>query len=291
MGKIHEVVLNLRRNTPTEHWGFSLVGGSDVKTPLIVTKVGFGSSVEGVLHRGDIITKVGNYDSRDIRHQDAQNLFKNAGNNIQVVVQREHVPRSTSSSRTSSHNYSPLSVSPHQSPKGYTPSSGYSPAGSALMPYYSTALTPIDNNYFEVYEYDPKRRDEDYKDVHVTQQLVRTHFNSPPNLYSESNVVDSIQKRTGNKLQTRRQVKFNPAESETYKALQEEELGDNIQEVTIPPQSKVYAPNKTIPSKKMAYVVNQNPQHGNALGTDPEVIQQSGSFKRLMWSVLPGTQF
>ncbi|CAG9827179.1 unnamed protein product [Diabrotica balteata] len=340
MGKIHEVVLNLRRNTPTEHWGFSLVGGSDVKTPLIVTKVGFGSSVEGVLHRGDIITKVGNYDSRDIRHQDAQNLFKNAGNNIQVVVQREHVPHSTSSSRTSSHNYSPLSVSPHQSPKGYTLSSGYSPAGSALMPYYSTALTPIDNNYFEVYEYDPKRRDEDHKDLHVTQQpyrttplvlpsakvkrnqghtesylrhhpnpsmrvapqnmdldydirqkLVRTHFNSPPNLYSESNVVDSIQKRTGNKLQTRRQVKFNPAESETYKALQEEELCDNIQEVTIPPQSKVYAPNKTIPSKKMAYVVNQNPQHGNPLGTDPEVIQQSGSFKRLMWSVLPGTQF
>jgi S1-C subfamily serine protease len=41
-----------------------------------------------VLQRGDIITKVGNYDARDIRHQDAQTLFKNAGNNIRVVVQR-----------------------------------------------------------------------------------------------------------------------------------------------------------------------------------------------------------
>ncbi|XP_057651134.1 PDZ and LIM domain protein 3 isoform X9 [Diorhabda carinulata] len=310
MGKTHEIVLNLKRTTPTENWGFSLVGGSDVKTPLIVTKVGFGSPVDGVLHRGDIISKVGNYDSRDIRHQDAQNLFKNAGNNIRVVVQREVAPRSTGSSRTSSHNYSPLSVSPHLSPKGYTSSSGYSPAGSALTPYYSSPLTPIDNNYFEANEYGTTRReDDDQKDIHVTQQvassvldristgdpnkqLVHKQFNSPINLYSEPNVVDTIQKQTGLKPQVRRQVKFNPSESETYKALQEEELGDNIQEVTVPPQSKVYAPNKTIPGKqKPTLVVNQNPQYGNALGNDPDVIQQSGSFKRLMWSVLPGSQF
>lgn len=49
--------------------------------------------------------------------------------------------------------------------------------------------------------------------------------------------------------QVKRQVKFNPAESETYKALQEESLGDHVQEVTVPPQSRIYAPNKTIPSK------------------------------------------
>lgn len=304
-------------------------------------KVGFGSPAEGVLHRGDIISKVGNYDSRDIRHQDAQSLFKNAGNNIRVVVQREAAPRSTGSSRTSSHNYSPLSVSPHLSPKGYTSSSGYSPAGSALTPYYSSPLTPIDNNYFENNEYGTNRREEDdQKDIHVTQQpyrttplvlpgakvkrdqgptesylrhhpnpsvrahpqhldpdyairqkLVHKQFNSPINLYSEPNVVDTIKKQTGLKPQVRRQVKFNPSESETYKALQEEELGDNIQEVTVPPQSKVYTPNKTIPGKKPALVVNQNPQYGSALGSDPDIIQQSGSFKRLMWSVLPGSQF
>lgn len=44
-------------------------------------------------------------------------------------------------------------------------------------------------------------------------------------------------------------MKYNPTDSETYKALKEEELGDNVQEVTVPPQSKVYAPNKTIPPK------------------------------------------
>lgn len=51
-------------------------------------QVAFGSPAQGVLQRGDIISKVGNYDSRDIRHEDAQNLFRTAGNNIRVVVQR-----------------------------------------------------------------------------------------------------------------------------------------------------------------------------------------------------------
>lgn len=308
-------------------------------------KVGFGSPVEGVLHRGDIITKVGNYDSRDIRHQDAQNLFKNAGNNIRVVVQRENTPRqntSTGSSRTSSYNYSPLSVSPHLSPKGpgYTPP-GYSPGGSALTPYYSTPLTPIDNNYFEVYEHGPHQKQDNQGDIHVTKQPYRTtplvlpgakvkrepgptesylrhhpnpsvrapphhldtdnlikqkfvhkQFNSPINLYSEPNVVDTIHKQTGLQPQVRKHVKFNPAESETFKALQEEaSIGDgHVQEVSAPPQSKIYAPNKTIPAKKPAYVVNQNPQYGNSLG-ESDVIQQSGSFKRLMWSVLPGSNY
>ncbi|XP_044266978.1 PDZ and LIM domain protein Zasp isoform X5 [Tribolium madens] len=312
MGKTHQIVLNLRRDSPTEQWGFSLVGGADVKMPLIVTRVGFGSPSDGVLQRGDIITKVGNYDARDIRHQDAQTLFKNAGNNIRVVVQRENNPRhntSTGSSRTSSHNYSPLSVSPHLSPKGnYSTPSPYSPAGSALTPYYSSPLTPIDDNYFEpVYYGNSRKNTANGQDIHVTNQVTNTvlerlatndpnkqivhkQFNSPINLYSEPNIADTIQKQTGiNPI--RKQVKFNPAESETYKALQEEQLGETVQEVNVPPQSRIYAPNKTIPAKKSSHhVVNQNPSFSNSLG-EPEVIQQSGSFKRLMWSVLPESSY
>ncbi|XP_068905559.1 PDZ and LIM domain protein Zasp isoform X5 [Tenebrio molitor] len=276
-------------------------------------KVGFGSPSDGVLQRGDIITKVGNYDARDIRHQDAQTLFKNAGNNIRVVVQRENTPRqntSTGSSRTSSHNYSPLSVSPHLSPKGnYSTPSPYSPAGSALTPYYSSPLTPIDDNYFEPVTYTPggRRTTARGQDIHVTNQVTNTvlerlatgdpnkqivhkQFNSPINLYSEPNIADTIQKQTG-VTPIRKQVKFNPAESETYKAIQEQQLGDVVQEVSVPPQSRIYAPNKTIPAKKSAHhVVNQNPAFSNSIG-DPEVIQQSGSFKRLMWSVLPESSY
>jgi len=265
MGKHHELLVTLQRSSPSESWGFSLVGGADVKTPLIVTKVSFGSPAQGVLQRGDIITKVGSYDSRDIRHQDAQNLFKNAGNNIRVVVQRETAPRyntSTGSSRNSSH-YSPLSVSPNLSPRS---PSGYS-GGSALTPVY-TPLTPIDNNYFDSYEYGPRRRGDQNGEVHVTQQVahslldristgdpnkqvVHKQFNSPINLYSEPNVVDTIHRQTGVHASVqsapKRSVKFNPSESETYKALQEEEhggYGGPVQEINVPPQSKIYAPTK-----------------------------------------------
>ncbi|XP_030746729.1 PDZ and LIM domain protein 3 isoform X7 [Sitophilus oryzae] len=313
MGRIRELVVNLQRSSPDESWGFSLVGGADVKTPLIITKVSFGSPAQGVLQRGDIITKVGNYDSRDIRHQDAQNLFRDAGNNIRVVVQRETQPRyntSTGSSRNSSH-YSPLSVSPNLSPRGQPLSPGYSTGGSALTPTY-TPLTSIDNNYFDSYEYGPGRRGEDQNgDIHVTRQVahslldristgdpnkqvVHKQFNSPLNLYSEPNVVDTIHRQTGLQASInsapKRSVKFNPAESETFKYLQEEEhggYGGPVQEISVPPQSKIYAP-----TKKGPHVVNQsNPQYLSAIGNDPEVIQQSGSFRRLMMSVLPGSNY
>ncbi|CAH1974709.1 unnamed protein product [Acanthoscelides obtectus] len=93
----------------------------------------------------------------------------------------ESAPRqnsSTGSSRAS--YYSPLSVSPHLSPKGgpgYSPySPGYSPAGSALTPVYSTPLTPIDNNYFEVYEHGHDRKRDSQGDIHVTKQEHRANI-------------------------------------------------------------------------------------------------------------------
>lgn len=39
--------------------------------------------------RGDIITKIQDYDARDIRNIDAQNLFRSAGNHIRLVVRRD----------------------------------------------------------------------------------------------------------------------------------------------------------------------------------------------------------
>lgn len=49
-----------------------------------------GSPAQGELMRGDIITKIEDYDSRDIRHADAQSLFKLAGNSIKLVVHRDN---------------------------------------------------------------------------------------------------------------------------------------------------------------------------------------------------------
>ncbi|KAG6456449.1 hypothetical protein O3G_MSEX009718 [Manduca sexta] len=67
-------------------------------------KVTAGTPAGKELVRGDIIAKIDDYDARDLRHEDAQNLFKNAPRQIKLVVQRggssPHlytVPRTTGS--------------------------------------------------------------------------------------------------------------------------------------------------------------------------------------------------
>ncbi|KAK9722303.1 protein of unknown function (DUF4749) [Popillia japonica] len=354
-GRTQEVLLTLKRNSPTEPWGFSLVGGADLKTPLIVTRVTFGSKSDGVLQRGDVITKIGSYDARDVRHQDAQTLFNNAGNTIRVVVQREAArrrPGSTGSSLTS-----PLSVSPNLSPRGGNVSSPmYSPGAPALSPYYSLPFTPVDNYHYNVQEHflGPKTDSASPEDVHVTNQPYRTtplvlpgakakrdvghtesylrhhpnptvrappqhvvdsdhilrskvantilqrvqaddrnkqvvhkQFNSPINLYSDANIADTLQKQGVN---VRKPVKFNPASSDTYKAVQEEQF-DNAQEVTVPPQPKVFSPHKPV-QVKIADPAYQLPKKNvNSLGEAQDTIHQSNSFKRLMWSVMAESNY
>ncbi|XP_063218805.1 PDZ and LIM domain protein 3 [Bacillus rossius redtenbacheri] len=128
------------------------------------------------------------------------------------------------------------------------------------------------------------------------QQVVHKQFNSPIGLYSEQNIADTIRSQTGvtpvgrvrtgtlnprnqAKASLKKAVNYDPAKSETYKALQEAELGDAVQEVTVPVQHKVFAPHKPAPSKPA-------PIKLSALGTPEETIHQSGSFKRLMYAVL-----
>ncbi|KAK5646974.1 hypothetical protein RI129_005438 [Pyrocoelia pectoralis] len=322
--------------------------------PAPKKKVAFGSPSDGVLQRGDIITKVGNYDARDIRHEDAQQLFKNAGDNVRIVIQRENQGRhntSTGSSRSSSRNYnSPLSVSPHLSPRG-----AYQ-GGSALTPTYNTPFEEIREGYFEeIPNIRAQRSRNDNVDVHVVNQPYRTtplvlpgakvkpdqtitecylrhhpnpnirarphhidadyylkqkvadsvlqristddpskqvvhkQFNSPIGLYSDTNIADTLQRQTGANV-SRRAVKYDPSKSETYKILQEQSYGDRVHEVPVPPQSRVYTP---VPGKKHHNATHYQPQQNdiNSMGIPDEAIQQSHSFKRLMWSVLPETDY
>ncbi|XP_046960341.1 LIM domain-binding protein 3 isoform X6 [Vanessa cardui] len=95
MGRLHTFVVTLRRDTRDTNWGLRLVGGSDLATPLIVTRVTPGTPAGRELTRGDIIAKIDHYDARDLRHEDAQNLFKNAPNQIKLVVQRTASPLPT----------------------------------------------------------------------------------------------------------------------------------------------------------------------------------------------------
>ncbi|KAH8319444.1 hypothetical protein KR067_008998 [Drosophila pandora] len=88
--KLHEFAVVLQRDGQATPWGIRLVGGNDLDTPLIITRVQVGSPSYGELLRGDIIAKIGEYDARDLSHADAQQLFRGAGNDIRLVVHRDN---------------------------------------------------------------------------------------------------------------------------------------------------------------------------------------------------------
>lgn len=98
-----------------------------------------GSPAQGELLRGDIITKIYDYDARDLRHDDAQLLFRGADNKINLVVRRDNKiaynqPLSNGSSRASSilPSQSPVNILspnsqniyPHRAPSPLIPGPG-----------------------------------------------------------------------------------------------------------------------------------------------------------------------
>ncbi|XP_061519417.1 LIM domain-binding protein 3 isoform X5 [Anopheles gambiae] len=87
--KPHDFTVTLRRSSPQVAWGIRLAGGTDLNAPLIITRVQDHSPAQPELLRGDVITKIDQYDARDLMHIDAQNLFRNAGNQIKVTVRRD----------------------------------------------------------------------------------------------------------------------------------------------------------------------------------------------------------
>ena len=90
---------------------------------------------------------------------------------------------------------------------------------------------------------------------------------------------------------------YDPAKSETFRALQEEGLGDIVQEVPIPVQPKVFTapPNKrpapTPRPTKKPEANSQGKQTTFVNSLHEETIQQSNSFKRLMYHVLGDKEF
>ncbi|MFB9840698.1 hypothetical protein, partial [Actinoallomurus acaciae] len=93
---------------------------------------------------------------------------------------------------------------------------------------------------------------------------------------------------------------YDPAKSETFRALQEEGLGDIVEEVPVPIQPKVFtAPSnkRPVPTPKPTKQAASNGVAQNGKQTtfvnslQEEHIQQSNSFKRLMYHVLGDTEF
>ncbi|CAG9560258.1 unnamed protein product [Danaus chrysippus] len=135
----------------------------------------------------------------------------------------------------------------------------------------------------------------DLRDTLMKQKVVHKQFNSPINLYSEQNIANSIRQQTS-PLPHKPTVMYDPAKSETYRVLQEQSLGDNVSEVPSP-ATQVFTPPvakpKPVPPKPMkqpeAQPSGKQTTFVNSL--QEEHIQQSNSFKRLMYHVLGETEF
>ncbi|XP_063532210.1 uncharacterized protein LOC134742929 isoform X6 [Cydia strobilella] len=388
MGRLHTFVVTLRREHRDTNWGLRLVGGADLATPLIVTRVTPGTPAGKDLLRGDIIAKVDDYDARDLRHEDAQNLFKNAQNHIKLVVQRDVdrvQPRSSSSLAPRSPIFNanspyrtpspmpPTAFRPESLPRTPVPQQGYGPQGHSQQtyppqfegeyrtmmlsptyssrtddtldeslnsqPYRTTPLVlpgakvrrePGPTESYLRHHPNPSMRappSHDYRDTLMRQKvaesvvqrvigdegnkMVHKQFNSPINLYSDQNIANSYRQQSSplpanghygrpHMVKSHKPtLLYDPAKSETFKALQEDGLGDVVQEV---PQSavecKVFTapPNKRpAPTPKPTKKPEQMNGHGKQTtfvnSLHEEHIQQSNSFKRLMYHVLGDAEF
>ncbi|KAJ8673637.1 hypothetical protein QAD02_004899 [Eretmocerus hayati] len=82
MTKKHTLTVTLRRPHKCVPWGISIAGGSDLGTPLIVTR-----SENDDLQKGDVIKKIDEYDVRDLRHVDAQHLLQNS-DTVKLAIER-----------------------------------------------------------------------------------------------------------------------------------------------------------------------------------------------------------
>nr|XP_016934264.1 uncharacterized protein LOC108013117 isoform X2 [Drosophila suzukii] len=336
-----------------------------------------GSPSHGELLRGDIISKIGEYDARDLSHADAQQLFRGAGNEIRLVVHRDnkiaYTQGGTQEAGPGSRCNSTLppvtpDLLPHRGPSpflpgpshferalqlpvdtlpqtvfpqlnssgGYeVPSSVFSPkptrdhqqdvdeeqAAIVNQPYRTTPLVlpgakvkkdaPTTDSYLRHYPNPAVRAHpgHDYHDSIMKQRVADTmlhkvvgseadtgrvfhkQFNSPIGLYSNNNIEDTIRSTVPYK----KTVQYDPRNSDTYRAIQEEGGYSNYgqsspQEVTIPVQTKVYQPNRLVPGKKPASAPVSRPPY-NVVNTHDENIRQSGSFNRLMYSVIGATEY
>ncbi|XP_044593452.1 PDZ and LIM domain protein 3 isoform X2 [Cotesia glomerata] len=309
MTKKHTLVLKLRRH-PSRPWGIRIAGGADLGTPIVVTR-----SENDELRKGDVIKKIDDYDSRDVRHVDAQNILQNS-ESVRLVVERSeplsnlaynrYTSQSSIVESIHSHDEAAFVSLPQESqpkvlPKSPVPPAVYSPPREyktyspdhfepprehieevreerfyLSQPYRTTPLVlpgakikkdaPLGECYLRhhpnpMIRAAPHHYEVAHPEVAMKQKVaesvmqrvlgpnelpkvVHKQFNSPIGLYSEQNIADTIKCQTTAIPAMKPAAKYDPSKSEAYKALQEEEMGDHVHEVTQPARAGVFAPQK-----------------------------------------------
>nr|XP_050850326.1 PDZ and LIM domain protein 3 isoform X9 [Vespula vulgaris] len=307
MTKKQTLIIKLKRSSTGRPWGIRIAGGADLGSPIVVTR-----SENEELQRGDVIKKIDDYDTRDVRHVDAQYLLQNS-ERIKLVVERAKPARTPGEL--------PKSPVPPPSFEEYIPSpipsDRFQPAHEHLdevreervylsQPYRTTPLVlpgakvkkdaPLGECYLRhhpnpMIRAAPHHYEPAHPEVAMKQKVVHKQFNSPIGLYSEQNIADTI-KCQASAIPPKMSVKYDPSKSEAYKALQEEALGDTVQEVRQPARTGVFSPQKAN-YNRISHARPKSPagSYVNVLDDDGEKIHQSNSFKRIMYSVLGQTDY
>ncbi|CRK96113.1 CLUMA_CG009547, isoform C [Clunio marinus] len=143
----HEFGVTLQRRSADDAWGIRLAGGSDLNSPLIIIRVQPDSPAQRELIRGDIITKVEDYDARDLRHEDANLLFRTQDNKIRLVVRRDNkiAMNSGKSNPISSLPPPNIAASYVPSPEPYAPNSAPIPYPRGQHNVRATCISPVES--------------------------------------------------------------------------------------------------------------------------------------------------
>ncbi|XP_047351694.1 PDZ and LIM domain protein 3 isoform X7 [Vespa velutina] len=307
MTRKQTLIIKLKRSSTGRPWGIRIAGGADLGSPIVVTR-----SENEELQRGDVIKKIDDYDTRDVRHVDAQNLLQKS-ERIKLVVERAKptkIPGELPKSPVPPPSFEEYIPSP-------IPSDRFQPAHEHLdevreervylsQPYRTTPLVlpgakvkkdaPLGECYLRhhpnpMIRAAPHHYEPAHPEVAMKQKVVHKQFNSPIGLYSEQNIADTI-KCQASAIPPKMSVKYDPSKSEAYKALQEEALGDTVQEVRQPARTGVFSPQKAN-YNRIPHARPKSPaaSYVNVLDDDGEKIHQSNSFKRIMYSVLGQTDY
>ncbi|ESO01031.1 hypothetical protein HELRODRAFT_192354 [Helobdella robusta] len=89
VGSLSEVPIRLYRPSTTTPWGFRLQGGAGTNLPLSIQRVFAGGTADGHLNRGDELVAIDNHDVTGAPHYVAEDLIKQAGRELLLIVKRQ----------------------------------------------------------------------------------------------------------------------------------------------------------------------------------------------------------
>ncbi|XP_056018516.1 PDZ and LIM domain protein Zasp-like isoform X4 [Ostrea edulis] len=137
MASVLTLEAKLERVDPTTPWGFRMQGGKEFGIPLTILKVNQGSlAAKCGLQQGDVILKIGNQETTNQKHKEAQDLIIGSGNKLDLLLQR-----GAPAPQHSYEKFATPTYNSYPSPSG-APQPGSQNYNTAAKPFGSPAARP-----------------------------------------------------------------------------------------------------------------------------------------------------